>query len=236
MTIENNTTNDDTQQTNNVATKDISSKADVSADSLNVKGQEDATAETTGTKDINPLINDVETKIEPIPEEEKKNIKKEIEYVDFTMPEDVEIDKDAIELFKPIAKKLNLSQEQAQELIDIQTQLIKKEELKRNEEYESAIKIMQEETKQMLGINYKKEMSYAAVAIDTIVSKEDKAGLLDFLTTSGAGNNMYLVKFFIEAGKKISEDKFIEGDKTMAEKSPEQIMFGELSKKLNNKK
>lgn len=43
------------------------------------------------------------------------------EYADFTAPEGVELDAETLEAFKPIAKELNLTQEQAQKLVDAQS-------------------------------------------------------------------------------------------------------------------
>src|SRR5687767_12536146 len=46
-------------------------------------------------------------------------------YEDFTLPEGIELDQAAMEGFLPVAKELNLTQEQAQKLVDLQTAYVK---------------------------------------------------------------------------------------------------------------
>ena len=45
-------------------------------------------------------------------------------YADFTMPEGIKIDLAAMEKFTPMAKELNLTQDQAQKLVDIQATMM----------------------------------------------------------------------------------------------------------------
>ena len=63
------------------------------------------------------------------PEEEQSEEKPGApeEYADFTLPEGMEADPDLIAEFKAEAKRLNLSQEDAQKLVDIQAKLAEKQ-------------------------------------------------------------------------------------------------------------
>ena len=76
------------------------------APAVNPQAAETATATetTTATTEAKPD----EARVEGAPEK----------YADFTMPEGMDVDTAALEGFAPVAKELNLTQEQAQKLVD----------------------------------------------------------------------------------------------------------------------
>lgn len=140
---------------------------------------------------------------------EKEIDEKEIEYTDFTIPDGINLNKDLIEEFKPIAKELKLTQEQAQKLVDLQIRDIQKIEELNKKQFNEARLEYQKEVKKMYGDNLDKELSYGAKAIDTLLDKKEAGEFREFLNISGIGDNPQFVKMLINVGKLVSEDKII---------------------------
>ncbi len=162
------------------------------------------------------------------PEEEQSEEKPGApeEYADFTLPEGMEIDPDLIAEFKAEAKRLNLSQEDAQKLVDIQAKLAEKQGKAILEQHQKTIAEWAEQVKTELGADYKKELAFAAKAINKFGTPE----LREFFNATGIGNHPELVKVFINIGKQISEDAFVEGKTKAAPKSAAEIIYGDTHK------
>lgn len=188
--------------------KDTSVDTDASvdksaADSESLLGQ-DPTEEVKEESDDfnNPLTDDSEEKQEG--EEKEKN---NVDFEKIELPEGFEMD----ETFKPLVSDLNLSQEQVQKLVDYKSEADKLAADKSKADFNEVVKNLQKETKEMLGTDYKKELSYAAKAMN-LISKEDQAELKQVLAVSGMGNHPMLVKMFVAVGKSLSESKFVDGN------------------------
>lgn len=162
------------------------------------------------------------------PEEEQSEEKPGApeEYADFTLPEGMEIDPDLIAEFKAEAKRLNLSQEDAQKLVDIQAKLAEKQGKAILEQHQKTVAEWAEQVKTELGADYKKELAFAAKAINKFGTPE----LREFFNATGIGNHPELVKVFINIGKQISEDAFVEGKTKTAPKSAAEILYGNTHK------
>lgn len=162
------------------------------------------------------------------PEEERSEEKPGApeEYADFTLPEGMEIDPDLIAEFKAEAKRLNLSQEDAQKLVDIQAKLAEKQSKAVLEQHQKTVAEWAEQVKAELGADYKKELAFAAKAINKFGTPE----LREFFNATGIGNHPELVKVFINIGKQISEDAFVEGKTKAAPKSAAEIIYGDTHK------
>lgn len=161
-------------------------------------------------------------------------VKTEIEYSDFVMPEGVTMNQELVDSFKPIAKELGLNQEQAQKLVDLQANTIKQEQDKGKLEFEKVKNELRDESIKMLGANFKQELQYADRLFDKLLQKEDVTELRSLLDNSGLGYHPLLIKMFVNAGKAISEDKFVEpkASNVTAEVSLAELMGrGDLIKK-----
>jgi len=157
--------------------------------------------------------------------------KTEIEYTDFVVPENIEIDVDLMDRFVPIAKEIGLTQEQAQKFIDLQIGNLKATESKHVADFEEAKKAMRKETLDMLGGDYKQKLNYAARAL-TLLPENEQQPLKDFLNETGVGNNPLVVSFFIKVGQALSEDKFVGGKNTTTIRKPDsKVLFGDMVKK-----
>lgn len=160
---------------------------------------------------------------EETPPETKEEIKEElpIEYEDFKLPEGIVIDEEYKQEFKSIAKDLKLNQEQAQKLVDLQTKFTSDYAVKVNEHFKTQVDTWKQESIAELGPNYKQELAVVAKAMNSFGSPE----LRNLLNETGLGNHKEVVKFFLNIGKKVSEDKIMDSNigkerkaKSLAEK------------------
>ncbi|AHB70333.1 hypothetical protein P262_02767 [Cronobacter malonaticus] len=153
-------------------------------------------------------------KDEEKPDEKKDETKKPEgapEKYELTAGEGVELDAAAVKEFEPIARELNLSNEQAQKLVDVYASkilpLVNQQQLaawqKQGEEWQEAIKA----DKEIGGDKLTSSISAAQRAIDQFGTPE----LKEYLEASGLGNNPALVRFCVQVGKAMSEDKMVSG-------------------------
>lgn len=158
-----------------------------------------------------------ETKAESAPEE----------YKDFTLPEEmggIQFDDVAVGEFKVLAKELNLTQDNAQKLVNFQAGLVAKNQ-------DSLIKMRDE----MVG-GWKEETLKA-------VSKEDISdavrafnscppGMKNIVQEYGLENQKDFVQFLASVGKGMKEDAFVDGKQTSTtQKSAADVLFGDMIKK-----
>lgn len=129
-------------------------------------------------------------------------------YTDFKLPEGMDMDADVLGEFTGLAKELNITQEAAQKLIDLQGKIATKQA----DEYQAAvIKQGQDwaaEVKndpELGGENYEKSVASAVKVIQAFGDD----GLKELLNTSGLGNHPALFKFCHRISQAISEDKFV---------------------------
>lgn len=140
-------------------------------------------------------------------------------YADFTIPDGVTIDAKAVEAFTPVLKKHNLSQEAAQELVNVYAQNMAAssatyvEQLKddnfaleqvgfvlghQRDVWSKALKTDSE----IGGKDYDKNVKTAQRAIARFGSPQFKA----VLERTGLGNHPEFVRFCLKAGHVVSED------------------------------
>jgi len=158
----------------------------------------------TEDKELNPLTDEV-----PEESEGDKEEKNEVNFDEITVPEGIVID----EGFKPVAADLNLNKDQVQKLVDYKIAADKQTAEANQAEFNEVVENLQKETKKELGADYKKEMAFASRVMG-LLPKEDRVELKEILNKSGVGNHVQVVKFFIAAGKAISESKFVDGKTT----------------------
>lgn len=129
-------------------------------------------------------------------------------YADFTLPEGLDMDAGTLDAFKGLAKELNISQESAQKLVDLQSTLATKQ---MEQMQEAVAKQSQDWANQVYndpelgGANFEKNAESAAKVIQAFGPQ----GLRQLLSDSGLGNNPLMFKFCHSISKAISEDKFV---------------------------
>lgn len=148
-------------------------------------------------------------------------------YADFTLPEGMELDADVLGEFTAFAKELNLPQDKAQKIVDLQTKLATKQAeeyqaaaIKQGQDWAAAVK----NDPELGGANYEKSV---ASAVKVIQSFGDD-GLRELLNGSQLGNHPALFKFCHRISQAISEDKFVlpGSQSSTGRKSNEEVFYG----------
>lgn len=151
------------------------------------------------------------------PEEKKPGEEKEQkqegapEKYEFKPAEGQEIDAAALEQFEPIARELNLTNEQAQKMVDLYgtkiMPMVQQQQVeawqKTTEQWAADVKA----DKEIGGDKLTANLSAAQRALEQFGDPE----LKEYLDSTGLGNHPALVKAFIKVGKAISEDKVVTG-------------------------
>jgi hypothetical protein len=154
-----------------------------------------------------------------------------IEYTDFTVPEGILLDQQLMPAFKEVASKAGLKQEQAQMMIEMGAQLqqkILKDHFATVEQQKADWEAAARADKEIGGDKFDENLSYAAKAASVFVTPE----LQEQLNKTGLGNHPDMIRLFIRAGKMISEDTLVPGDKDTAadkDKTLAQKMFPDMN-------
>jgi len=134
------------------------------------------------------------------------------EYTDFTMPDGVQIDQTLLDGFKPIAKELNLSQEQAQKLVDYYQSGIYAQRMEQWAETQKGWVDSAKADKEYGGQAFQENMGYASAAMDKFGTPE----LKQYMDEYGAGNHPEVIRFIVRVGKATSEPQHVSGGNTSA--------------------
>lgn len=153
--------------------------------------------------------------------EGKAPVAKAPENYEFKAPEGKSYDPEALSKFTDVARKHDLSQEAAQELLndlapivaERQAQVI---EAARNEWTENA-----KADKEFGGDKLGENLAVAKTALDKFGTTELKT----LLNESGLGNHPEVIRFMFRAGKAISEDGFVSGARSSATNDPARRLF-----------
>jgi hypothetical protein len=159
-------------------------------------------------------------------EDEKPVPKAPEKYEDFKMPDGLQMNAPALEKALVKFKELDLTQEQAQSLIDIQTEMAQEQTKTYQELFEKQKSDWKKQAIQELGANYKEELSFGAKFRDQCLSPETVA----FLDENGLFNHPAIVKDFIKAGKMLAEDKFESEGKKISEPSLGELFYPNMKK------
>ncbi len=172
---------------------------------------------TEPSKDGEPASGEPQKDGEPPKEPEKRAPE---EYADFTAPEGLKLDESTLGDYKALAKEMDLTQEQAQKLLEfggdkLKAQLEAPYQLWRDTQvkWQSEIKADPE----IGGANYDASIKAAGEVFkpgpgNPLVKNEaDAQALRRALNVTGAGNNPAVVKFFVRLGKVISEPASLVG-------------------------
>lgn len=148
------------------------------------------------------------------------------EKYEFVAPEGVTLDPQAVEQFEPIARELNLTNEQAQKLVALQAGLVKNQHeawAAQRKTWETEVKTDKEIGGEAFGGNVKA----AQRALDQFGTPELRAAL----DSTGMGNHPELVRTFVRIGKAMAEDNFIKGaTPSVGKKSAAEVLYGNSTK------
>lgn len=146
------------------------------------------------------------------------------EKYEFTAGEGVELDTEALKDFEPVARELNLTNEQAQKLVDAYPKILAGVQQRQaeawqaqTEEWAATVKA----DKEIGGDKLTANLGVAQRALDTFGTPE----LKEYLNGTGLGNHPELVKAFIKVGKAMSEDGMVTG-KESGQRSAAEVLYG----------
>lgn len=123
------------------------------------------------------------------------------EYTDFTVPENIVMPAEVATMVKETAKALDLTQEQAQQLVEMN---IKRDQMMHDRVQAESTRWLNElpSDKEFGGEKLSENLAIAKKAIDTFGTPE----LKDVLERSRLGNHPEVIRAFYRAGKAISQD------------------------------
>lgn len=135
-----------------------------------------------------------------------------VEYEDFSLPEGMDVDQEALGEFTKFAQEHGLSQEAAQSLIDSHVSNIEKFTEAQQERWSEIKESWSKEALADKELQSEEGGSEAAVALaKTAVEKLGGGELQEALELTGAGNHPAVVKAFYKMGKAMAEDKMVFG-------------------------
>ncbi|CDI24338.1 peptidase [Klebsiella pneumoniae] len=162
-------------------------------------------------------------KDKPAEEKEQKQEGAPEKY-EFQAGEGVELDVEALKDFEPVARELNLTNEQAQKLVDAYPKILAGVQQRQaeawqaqTEEWAATVKA----DKEIGGDKLTANLGVAQRALDTFGTPELKV----YLNGTGLGNHPELVKAFIKVGKAMSEDGMVTG-KESGQRSAAEVLYG----------
>lgn len=129
---------------------------------------------------------------------------------EFKAGEGVELDTEALKDFEPVARELNLTNEQAQKLVDAYPKILAGVQQRQAEAWQKQTEGWAETVKadkEIGGDKLTANLSAAQRALEQFGDPE----LKEYLDSTGLGNHPALVKAFIKVGKAMSEDKVVTG-------------------------
>lgn len=126
-------------------------------------------------------------------------------YADFDLPEGIELDEALLAEASPLFKELNLTQEQAQKLVDFQ---VKQVEAGRQSQVDAFNQLMQDwvdqsrNDKEFGGDKFEESVKIAMSAVNKFGTPE----LKQLLNEHGVGNHPEVIRFMVKVGKLTHED------------------------------
>ncbi|MEW5560614.1 peptidase [Enterobacter asburiae] len=160
------------------------------------------------------------------PAEKKEDDKPEgaPEKYEFQTAEGVELDTEALKDFEPVARELNLSNEQAQKLVDAYPKILAGVQQRQAEAWQKQTEDWAAEVKadkEIGGDKLTGSLSKAQRAFDSFSTPE----LKEYLNTTGLGNHPGLVKMFVKIGSAMSEDGMVTGNNA-GQRSAAEVLYG----------
>lgn len=146
------------------------------------------------------------------------------EKYEFSAGEGVELDSAALADFEPVARELNLTNEQAQKLVDAYPKILEGVQQRQTEAWQAqteewAAKVKAD--KEIGGDKLTANIGVAQRALDQFGTPE----LKEYLNATGLGNHPDLVKTFVKIGKAMSEDGMVSGGNT-GQRSAAEVLYG----------
>lgn len=140
---------------------------------------------------------------------------------EFTAGDGREFDPKVLEAFSGVAKELNLSQANAQKLLDKVGPVLEQRQVERIAEARKGWREQFEFDPDMGGPKQQETIASAKRALEVHGTPE----LKQLLNETGLGDHPEVIRFFAKAGRTVSEDGFVGGARSTAPKSTAEVFF-----------
>lgn len=150
------------------------------------------------------------------------------EKYEFTLPEGVVLDDEAMKEFDPIARELELDNPKAQKIVDIYTKLKQAEATKHAADWSNTLKGWREQ------ISNDEEIGGTTMpanikAAQSVVARFGNDALRQYLNESGMGDHPEIVRLFVKVGKAMAPDTIHTGSGTETP-STERLLYPTMFK------
>lgn len=134
-------------------------------------------------------------------------------YEPFKLADGMVLDQKKVDAILPLFQELNLSQTEAQKLIDAQASIVKQSEEEHVQAWESYLEGQKTESKEYFGTKLPEVMRNVARARDTFMPKDanGKSVLQDKINSAGFSNDKDFLEMMDRVGRVIGEGKFVSG-------------------------
>lgn len=147
------------------------------------------------------------------------------EKYEFKAAEGQQLDETALKEFEPIARELNLNQEQAQKFVDLYASKIvpqlQQQQIEQWTKQTEQWAVDAKADKEIGGDNMTANIGLAQKAFDQFGSPE----LKEYLNTTGLGNHPEIIRAFMKVGKSMSEDSMVMTNNT-GQRSAAEVLYG----------
>lgn len=149
------------------------------------------------------------------------------EYAEFTVPEGLTLDAELTGEFKDLAKKMGLTQENAQNVADLGVKMLQKWGAAQQEAVIAQQAQWAEASrsdKEFGGDAFESNLAIAKKAVDALATPE----LRQLLDSTGLGSHPDMIRAFYRAGKALSEDTLVtgQGQTVAAPRTFAEAMYG----------
>lgn len=196
-------------------TVEVKTESDVVVDAKQIV-EDDKSQQSEESEDAENSESDAKTEKPKAPEK-----------YEFSFEEGKELNDSVVAEFSDVAKELNLSQDDAQKLLDRMSVKIADNQQDAINKVRSEWEMQSKIDKEFGGDKLDENLAFAKKALDDLGNDE----LRNLLNSSGLGNNPEVIRFMIKAGKNISEDGFV-GSKRSESSSKAAKDFNEHAKTL----
>jgi len=146
------------------------------------------------------------------------------QYEEFAVPEGVQLDQEMLSEFSATAKELNLTQDKAQQMVDMGSKLIDNALATQKQQWAEVRQGWVSELKADPDFGGSK-MDTTIVEAKTVLDRYGDSQLKTFLLESGFGDNASLIKMFARIARATAEDTVVNGTVPTDKKSPESVLY-----------
>lgn len=141
-------------------------------------------------------------------------------YEAFAVPDGMTLDAAALEAFAPVAKQLNLTQAQAQELVDVFAANVAAREAARVAEVTGWADAARADP-EIGGAKFTEHLAAAQAALRQFQSP----ALVAMLNETGVGNHPEMIRLLAKVGRAIGEDKLVTGNAPARERTTAEVLY-----------